>query len=397
MNHLLKTKLEDLLKLYRTTLLDDVIPWWLRHGIDDSGAINTCIRDDGTIISRDRWNWSQWRAIWVFSKLYNCIEQQQKWLDMARNIYSFVTRYGLLDNGHWATLLDENGKIKRGYDSIYVDGFAIYAMAELFRATGKETIRNLALRSFESTESALNQPKPPPAWPYPIPEGRINHGISMLFSIAYHELAEVTGNIAVRQASLKHQNYVMEKFFRPDRQLLLEWLDSDGNEAAPPEGTACVPGHAIESMWFQIHIARTMDNDETIRKAIDIIRMHLERGWDKQYGGLYLAIDADGRSDVGWEHHDTKLWWPHTEALYATLLAYEHCREEWCLDWHHRIKDWSFSHYPVLEYGEWRQKLTREGKEITDTLVLPVKDPFHLPRTLIYCSEVLERLLKKEH
>ena len=396
MNRYLKTELQDLQKLYRTTLLEDVIPWWLRYSIDQSGAINTCIRDDGTIISRDRWLWSQWRAVWVFSKLFNGIDPQQQWLDVARNIFSFVTRYGLLDDGHWATLLDENGKIKRGYESIYVDGFAIYAMAELFRATREDAIRSLALDSFKTAESALNQTIPPPAWPYPIPDGRMNHGISMIFSIAYHELAEVTGETALRKSSFEHQHRVMEKFFRPHRQIVLEWLDANGNEIAPPEGTACVPGHAIESMWFQIHIARAMGNDKIIGKAINIIRTHLERGWDRQYGGLYLAIDADGRSDVGWEHHDTKLWWPHTEALYATLLAYEYCREEWCLAWHRRIKEWSFTHYPVADYGEWRQKLTREGKEISKTLVLPVKDPFHLPRALIYSIEVLERLIRKE-
>ena len=307
-----------------------------------------------------------------------------------------MTRYGLLDDGHWATLLDENGKIKRGYESIYVDGFAIYAMAELFRATGDEAVRSLALDSFAAVESALNKTISPPAWPYPIPEGRMNHGISMIFSIAYHELAEVTRDTAVKEASLEHQHRVMEKFFRLHHQLVFEWLDLNGNEIAPPEGTACVPGHAIESMWFQIHIARARGHNQTIFKAIEIIRTHLERGWDHQYGGLYLAIDAAGRSNVGWEHHDTKLWWPHTEALYATLLAYEFCREEWCLDWHRRIQEWSFTHYPVTDYGEWRQKLTREGKEITNTLVLPVKDPFHLPRALIYCIEVLERLLTEE-
>jgi N-acylglucosamine 2-epimerase len=396
MNYHLREKLQDLLELYHKTLLVNVIPWWLRYGIDESGAINTCIGDDGTVISRDRWSWSQWRAIWVFSKLFNCIEQKQQWLDVAKNIYLFVSQYGLLDSGHWATLLDENGKIKRGFDSIYVDGFAIYAMAELYRATGEEAIQSLALRTFESVESALNRTVPPPAWPYPIPKGRISHGISMLFSIAYHELAKFTGSAEVQQASLTHHYRVMENFFRPHRQILLEWLDSDENEIASPEGTVCVPGHAIESMWFQIHIARAAGNVEIIKKAIEIIHIHLKRGWDEQFGGLFLAIDADGRSDVCWDHHDTKLWWPQTESLYATLLAYEHCQEKWCMDWHQRIKEWSFTHFPNRNYGEWHQKLTREGKEITDTLVLPVKDPFHLPRALIYCIEVLERMLDKE-
>jgi len=31
---------------------------------------------------------------------------------------------------------------------------------------------------------------------------------------------------------------------------------------------------------------------------------------------------------------------------------------------------------------------------IRDTVALPVKDPFHLPRALIYCVDALERLAK---
>ena len=47
---------------------------------------------------------------------------------------------------------------------------------------------------------------------------------------------------------------------------------------------------------------------------------------------------------------------------------------------------------PVPEFGEWTQKLNRHGQKITETVALPVKDHFHLPRALIYCIEVLERL-----
>ena len=46
-----------------------------------------------------------------------------------------------------------------------------------------------------------------------------------------------------------------------------------------------------------------------------------------------------------------------------------------------------------IKLGEWRQKLDREGRPFTATVALPVKDLFHLPRVLILCIEVLERLL----
>lgn len=381
----------ELMEQYRTTLLEDVIPFWTRHAIDANGGINTCIADDGRVVSRDRWNWSQWRAVWVFSKLYNAIEQRSDWLDIARGIYDFVTAHGPLPDGHWPLLLDGDGGLQRGYESIYVDGFAIYGLVELWRATGDAAVLDLAMRTFEAAERSLHEDDPLPAWPYPIPSGRLNHGVSMLSSLVYHELAEATGDARVRDAANSHHRRVMNTFLRSGRGLLLEWSHRDGRQVDPPEGTVVLPGHAIESMWFQMHIAREAGDRATLDRAVQAIRRHLEIGWDTEHGGLFLAVDAAGRAEVAWPFHDTKLWWPHTEALYATLLAYEHSGEQWCLDWHERVREYSYAHYPVPVHGEWTQKLDRLGRPITTVVALPVKDPFHLPRALLYCIEAITR------
>jgi len=384
--------LKDLLKLHRTTLLDDVMPFWMKHAIDTNGGINSCMSDEGKVLSRDRWGWSQWRAVYVFSKLYNCIEPRNEWLEVARGINSFVTQHGPPDYGHLPELMDGEGNVLRRYDSIYVDGFAIYGLVELWRATRDQGILDLAMQTFRKAEDALNAEIPPPADPFPISPGCISQGISMIFSLAYHELAEATGNESVRQAAQNHHKKVMDVFLRKDRDLVLERLREDGGEMDPPEGTAVVPGHAIESMWFQMHIARSAGDVHTLDRCIRAIRRHLELGWDEEYGGLLLAIDANGSSEIAWQLPDAKAWWPHTEALYATLLAYEHCDEDWCLEWHERIREYSWQHFPVEQYGEWRQKLDRQGNPIGHEIGLPVKDPFHLPRALIYCIDVLERL-----
>lgn len=380
---------EELKRLYKETLLDDVVPWWERHGIDSNGGINSCIRDDGTVINRDRWNWSQWRAVWVFSKLYNSVEQRTQWLDIAQGIYRFVTAHGPLESGHWPLLLSGEGEVKRGYDSIYVDGFALYGLAELYRATGDAEVRRHTERTLSAFADGLAE-DPPPAWPYPIEHGNWPHGLSMIASLSCHEAAEALQSSTARKLALRHHRHVMEVSWREDRRVILEWLRRDSTEADPPLGTAVVPGHAIESMWFQIHIALSHNDRGTVRRALEVIRAHLERGWDEEYGGIFLAVDADGREEVAWDHAEKKLWWPHTEALYATLLAHHVGGESWALEWHHRIREWTYGHFPVAEHGEWTQKLDRLGNVLTEDLVLPVKDPFHLPRALLYLYKLLE-------
>lgn len=357
--------------LAREMLLGDVVPFWTRHALDPSGALNTCIADDGRVLSRDRWGWSQWRAVWVFSRLFTAVEPRPEWLGIARGIHAFLARHAKLPGSHWALLTDGDGRVLRGFESVYVDGFAIYGLVELWRATRDESLLAEAMATFRAIEAT---PDPPPAFPYPIPPGRSAHGVSMLLSLVYHELAEATGDRGVRAAGDRHHARVMGTFLRGG--VVREWVGGDES--------VVVPGHAIESMWFQIHV-----NPACLPAAAAAIRRHLELGWDREYGGLFLAVDVEGREEVAWKFADAKLWWPHTEALYATLLAHERTGEPWCLEWHERVLSYCLDRFVDREHGEWRQKLDRRGRPMEGVIALPVKDPFHLPRALILCSEIL--------
>lgn len=102
-----------------------------------------------------------------------------------------------------------------------------------------------------------------------------------------------------------------------------------------------------------------------------------------------------GKEPIYWKHAQMKLWWPHAEALPACLLAWELTREKWCIEWFEKIHGWSFKHFPVREFGEWTQRLDREGRPVETLVALPVKDPFHLPRSLIIAIETLERCFPK--
>ena len=149
-----------------------------------------------------------------------------------------------------------------------------------------------------------------------------------------------------------------------------------------------VPGHVIEDMWFQMKIAHDIGDTVRIAQAVALIKRHMELGWDEEYGGLLLAVDADAGEEVGWGFADTKLWWPQTEAMAGLLMAHVYTGDKDCLEWYRRVHEYAFTHYPVPDHGEWVQKLGRDGSPITDTVALPVKDPFHLPRSLIICADL---------
>ena len=382
-----------LLDQYRSELLDRVVPFWVNNGVDlKNGGLNTSLSYDGKVLSENKYMWSQLRAIWIFSALYNKVEQRQEWLDVAEHIYKFVKEHGRDEQGRWKFSVDKDGNTLKGSSSIYSDAFAIEAFTELAKAGNKESIQ-LAVETYHSVQARLSKPGSYSTVPIPIPAGAKAHGISLIFGKIFYDLGQYLKDPEIINAALEHTEQVMTVFRRPEHQCIYEFVNLDNTLLETPPGQTVVPGHAIESMWFMIHIYQQEKNQERINQAIECIHWHIKLGWDPEYGGIVMARNAKGSF---WENKwDTKVWWPHTEALYGLLLAYSISEEPWCLEWYKKVHDYSYSHFSVPGNAEWLQRLDRYGKEISNLDVMPQIDPYHLTRSLIYCIDVLEKLVSK--
>ncbi len=375
--------------LYRSTLLDDVVPFWMRHGFDrEYGGISNILDDAGNVLGHDKFLWSQGRALWTFSALYNRIEKRSEWLDFARHIYAYLTSHGRDDQGRWMYRLDPAGKVIEADISISVDGFVMNGLAEYFRATGDPKALALALATYENVRDRLRRPGSYGIAPYTIPPGMKNHGTRMTFSLFFYELGTVAERPDICQAGIELADELLEDFYVPEKDAVLEYVSLAGEFVDSPQGRTCVPGHVIEAMWFLISIFERAGRPDHIPTCCRLIRRHLELAWDAEDGGLKLALDIDGKTPVFWRRPEVKPWWCQAEALVGTAYAYVHTREEWCLEWHRRVQEWAFAHYPV-ETGEWTQWLDNRGQKTTSA-GLPVKDPFHLPRALIYLIDLFE-------
>jgi len=69
---------------YAKALLEDVIPFWLRHSPDrECGGYFTCLERDGRVFDTDKFVWLQARQVWMFSKFYNALEPRPEFLEIA--------------------------------------------------------------------------------------------------------------------------------------------------------------------------------------------------------------------------------------------------------------------------------------------------------------------------
>ena len=382
--------LGKLRKTYRDLLLDGIAPFWLRHGIDrEHGGVLSVMDEVGNVLSGDKYIWSQARSVWTFAALYNRVERRPEFLDAAANSVRFLMAHGRDAEGRWVYHTDRQGSVIEGPTSIYSDLFAVYGFSEYYRAARDPAVLDCALKTYERVRERIRQPDFHETAPYSLSAGRKLHGIPMIMTEVTNELLQTTGNAELERVLDASIQEILDRFLEPRRGLVLEYRDHDYSELPPPEGTAVMPGHAIESMWFVLHVARRRGDRKLVGRAAQVIRRHLEAGWDSEYGGLLLGIDADG-GEPFIRNAEKKLWWPHTEALYALLLAHQLTGEEWCMEWYERVHEWSFARFPMPGVGEWRQRLTRDGTPTAELIALPVKDPFHLPRAAILITKLLE-------
>lgn len=378
-------------EFYSGELLENVIPWWMQHGFDpQNGAVCETITEAGEIRSYDKAGWSQGRALFIWSRLYNVIGQRHEWLEVAERLFEFWYSVGKRENWRWPAKVDREGNTLQGDTDVYTDGFAIMGLTEYARATGDERAVQAALDTFEIANERIQAGGEEIFRPDTLPPGSRLHGISMIFATVFHELGKLVDDAQILKAGHSHALQILDDYLKPEYKLLLEHVALDGSELNDPIGRQCIPGHAIESMWFLMRLFSDRGEPAQVARCIEGLRWHVEAGWDWKYGGIVAALTA-GHPPV--TERDAKIMWPQTEAMYALLLAYSLSGERWCLEWYDRVHEWVLSHYPVAEHGEWHRTLNRDGSFPGEGSGDNVrKEPFHLARLLIFATDLLTEM-----
>ncbi len=391
-------KRQELGREYRRALLDDVVPFWLRHSLDrEYGGYLTCLTRDGSVYSGDKAIWLQGREVWLFSKLYNTVEARAEWLEAARLGYRFLVDHGFDADGRMFFSTTRDGRPLRKRRYLFSETFAAIACAQYVRASGEEAAWNLARRVFTMTVDLHRDPQTRPELaatvpPKVFPATRQSkaHAMPMILIATSQEMREVADEPHFTADIDEAINEILTHFLHRDERVLLENVGPHGERLDLPAGRLTLPGHAIETSWFLLREALHRRDASLQESALDILRWSLEWGWDEEHGGLLYYVDIEGLPPEQLEW-DMKLWWPHTEALYALLLASYLTGDPFWDDWYRRMHSWTFAHFPDPVHGEWYGYLHRDGSLANPAKGSMWKGAFHVPRALLYCLQLLER------
>ena len=377
---------------YKTELLDSILPFWMKHSLDQqNGGFFTCLDQFGHVYDTDKFIWLQGRQVWCFAYMYNNIEKKQEWLDVAKHGADFLIKHGRDEEGNWYFSLTAEGKPLVQPYNIFSDCFATMAFAALDKACPSEEYKKIALTTFDNIIARRQNTKGKYNKNFPGTRSLKNFSLPMILCNLSLELEHIIGKEKVNELVPDIIHEVMEVFYQPKLGLVLENVNVDGSFADCFEGRLMNPGHTIEAMWFIMDLGIRLNDKSLIDKAVTIMLNTLEYGWDKEYGGIFYFLDIQGHPPQQLEW-DQKLWWVHVEALVALAKGFQHTGDLRCKEWFEKVHDYTWSHFKDQQYGEWFGYLNRRGEVLLPLKGGKWKGCFHIPRSLYQVWKTLETL-----
>lgn len=409
---------------YRQILLGSILPWWESHGADDVyGGVLTCFDNQGRLLSTDKYTWSQGRWAWLAAEISELADDSMvpvnpgPWRRRAVETAGFLLRHAVRRDATTRFVTGREGRSARDAPdaedlSVLADLFAVLGIGAGLRAglpdaaRGLEAATGILVHVAEAVQAGSYA-----SAPYPVPDGydamstwmNLFHTASELLRARdclpgrpeWSAVEHIRDTAAVRLAG--PQGFLAGED-GPDRA---DWVDLEARDAEH-RGTLLnrhrTPGHMLELVWMMIHAERGGGPHLDRHRALGLAARALELGWDSAYGGLLRFTDVDGGppgpaapagprpayEQLICDTWSTKLWWVHAEALYTTALLADMAGSENMAGWAARIADYTLRTFPDPAGQEWIQIRSRNGKPLDEVVALPVKDPFHITRSLIH-------------
>ncbi|KAH9588660.1 hypothetical protein LSM04_005594 [Trypanosoma melophagium] len=375
-----KETLESYRQFYHDQLMGDCIPFWMKSDLIDrlNGGYITSVDRTGRSYNNDKSVWFQAKIGKDFSEEY-CT-------DVDGRMFFTVT---------------QDGKPLRKRRYMYSESFFVMGMAEYGLATGdKDSIKKaedryeLMLLLFRTPEEDLFKITPK-GYAKALNDRACVVPMVMLSCAQVLRRCDPSKADYYTKITREMDDFIFCFHYKPELCCVLECAGSDGSRIDTPAGRCVNPGHSIENAWFLMNEAIYSKDKDLLSKALNILNWSLELGWGEAFGGILYFMDFDKRpcEQLVWE---MKLWWVHNEALIATLMAYGLTKDEKYFKWFERLHVYAFGHFADKQYGDWYGYLHRDGTVSHTQGGSLWKNPFHHPRCLMDCEELLQRLARGE-
>ncbi len=345
-------------------LKDNILPFWEKHSIDPSGGFyGTLMRDGTPIADAPKGGVLNARILWTFSAAYRiCGDTIYRNLADRAQRYFIDPQYGGV---YWQIKAD--GTPLNTDKQTYGCTYAIYGLAEHFRATGNIESLQKAIDIYRTMENKIKDPLRDGyiesfnrTWGTPEKLGydgdgtatkTMNTHIHVLE--AYTLLYKVWRDSTLRQRLAKVIDLLTTKLYNPQTHHLILFCDSDWKNLDDIDSY----GHDIETSWLLTEAAEALGDASVIDKcrkiSLELVDAALQEGINPTGYMMYERNKDRIRRDAS--------WWCQAETVVGCMNAWRLTGKQSYLD--SAIRTWEFIKLRMIdrEHGEWYRTVLEDG------------------------------------
>jgi mannobiose 2-epimerase len=195
---------------------------------------------------------------------------------------------------------------------------------------------------------------------------------------ALAELYEATGDESVRASLIEALEMNQTYFFPENPAAYCPYREFDWKPVRDPKYNQLPYGHTVEFAWLMIRTEQVLGREPSWPRFYALLDHALELGFDAERGGLYSYGFGNERA-----HNREKIWWVQAELLAALSEALKHRREpryERALE---KLLDFIARYQTSPKNGIWLYSVTEEGIAKNTTKANSWKANYHDVRAML--------------
>lgn len=387
----------DLTKLYdqyHSDLFKHFIPNMDKYVIDHQNGGFMCSVDitNGKQVNSNKSAWFEGRGLWAYAFLYNNLDKNPKYLEIARKSKDLILKLQPKDDSFWTSSFDKEGNALSGPGDIYSSLFVAEGLAEFAKASGEKQYFALArkiilscLDRYDSSDydyyvAYLN----PEVSKIPAPRVL---GHWMVFLRAATQILESGPDAVIEKLADRCLDACLNHHLNPEYELFNEVLNHDMSRPENAFKDFAYTGHGIETCWMLMFEAARRKDKKLFDRVVKVFKRHVTVAHDDVYRGYFRSLD----------HVNNNVWkvdkvlWLQEEVLIGTLFLAEHTGDIWAQDCFKETLNYVQEKYNLPANLFWSSSGDRYMKEYAKFRAEHYHHPRHLMLNLLAIKRIVDR------
>jgi N-acylglucosamine 2-epimerase len=385
----------DLRKLreqYKEALLNKFIPNLGKYVVDHELGGFMCSVDILTrkLVNTTKRAWFEGRGIWMYSFLYNNLDKNPDYLEIARKSKDFILKRLPADGSYYISSFTKEGEpIGDTEGDIYGNLFVAEGLAEYAKATAEPKYMDQAIEIVLKAVQRYDRPEF--TYNYKA-ENRVSGprilGHWMILLSVCTQMLRQRSDKEIRALADRCVDAIMNHHLNKDYRLLNEALAHDMSPLPDPVASQYGDmGHGCETLAFVMNYAVLIKDPDLFKRASKEFKRHVDSSWDDVYGGYYHELT----------HVDKNIWtlnklrWVHEEILIGAMILIEHTGDEWAINCYAKTEEYIRKNYVRPEYAFVIDSGDRKMQKHTQVRA----EHYHYPRQLMVGILAIDRILSR--